>query len=409
MSKPKSGKSKFIPDYGDISDPNIRAKYGYLEGFVSIIGNSILFVLKLILGLFINSIALIADAFHTLADVGTSGVVIFGFKMAKKPADKKHPFGHGRAEYIATLIIAVLLFLAGLGFIQQSIGRFIEVEDFLNSEYAYIIGIVIIISAIAKELMAQFSTALGKKIKSDILIADAWHHRSDAIASVAVGLSIIGSNYGYPILDPIFGIIVSLIIIYVGIDLIRRTSDTLIGSAPEKGIIERIKNIIEPMEGVEDVHNIHIHDYGTSKIISLHVNMKKKMSFEEAHNIADMIEERIMDKLNYSTIIHLEPKDTPSDENLSKIIIEDILKKQKEIISFHKVQITRRGNKDDIRMHITVDEDMPVGDSHKLCHRLENIIEEKCGNCNLDIHLEPCKKNCVVCRRSCDKAQNYIQ
>ena len=116
-------KFSLIPDYGDPEkEPGIRAKYGYFEGIVSIIGNTILFVLKLFLGLFINSIALIADAFHTVSDSGTSAVVILGFKMADKPPDKEHPFGHGRIEYIATLIIAILLFMVGISFIEQSIG-----------------------------------------------------------------------------------------------------------------------------------------------------------------------------------------------------------------------------------------------------------------------------------------------
>jgi cation diffusion facilitator family transporter len=402
MPKGDSGSSGFIPDYGDPKDPEVRARYGYLEGIVSIIGNVLLFILKLILGLFINSIALIADAFHTLSDVGTSGVVIFGFRMAKKPPDKEHPFGHGRAEYIATLIIAILLIIAGLGFIQQSIERFISVEELLHGEYALIIGIVIIVSALAKELMAQFSVALGKKIKSDILIADAWHHRSDAIASVAVGLSIIGSNYGAPMLDPVFGIIVSFIIIYVGLDLIRRTSDILLGSAPKSDLVDEISEMVRPLKGVMDVHDVHIHDYGTSKIVSLHAIIEKKLSFEEAHDIADKIEDLIMEKLSFSTIIHLEPEENSSDKRISSVIIKNILKRQEEIISFHKVQITRRGEKEEIMMHITVDEDMPVGDSHKLCHKLESTIKRTCGDCDVSIHVEPCKKNCTVCRRRCD-------
>lgn len=407
MPSPKSNKFTLIPDYGKPSDPNVRAKYGYLEGIVSVIGNSLLFVLKLILGLFINSIALIADAVHTLSDVGTSGVVIFGFRMAKAPPDEKHPFGHGRAEYVATLVIAILLIIAGLGLIEQSIERYMSGETLINEEYALIIAIIIIISGVAKELMAQFSSAIGRKIKSDLLKADAWHHRSDAVASVAVGLSIIGANYGYPILDPIFGVIVSILIIYVGFYLMKQTSDTLMGHAPDEDIVNKIKNIVRDIKYTENVNNIHVHDYGTSKIVSLHVNVDKKLSFEEAHDIADRIEDKIMNKLSYSTLIHMEPKTTGSDDKLASIIIENILKKQEEIISFHKVQIIKRGTKDDIRMHITVDESMPVADSHKLCHRLEAIIKKKCGDCNVDIHLEPCKKNCVVCRRSCQVKEEY--
>jgi cation diffusion facilitator family transporter len=384
-----------VPDYGSPKDPNIRAKYGYLEGFVSILGNTFLFILKLFLGIFINSIALIADAFHTLSDVGTSGVVIFGFRIAKKPPDAEHPFGHGRAEYIGTLIIAILLIIAGLGFIEQSIERALDMTELSHSDYALIIGIIIIVSAVAKEAMAQFSTAIGRKIKSDILIADAWHHRSDAIASVAVGLSIIGSNYGYPLLDPIFGVIVSVIIIYVGVDLIRRTSDILLGSAPGEEVVEQIEELVSKLKNVKDVHDVYIHDYGTSKIVSLHVNVESKLSIEDAHGIADKIEEMIMEKLNYSTIIHLEPKKGKSDETISSLLIENILKKEEDIISFHKVQVSMRGSKKSISMHITVDEEMSVAASHKLCHRLEKVIARKLGDVDVDI-LSPVKK-IVMC------------
>ena len=225
---------KIIPDYGDTADPNIRAKYGYLEATISIIGNILIFFIKLFLGIFINSITLIADGVHSLSDVSTSGVVIFGFRIAKKKPDKEHPYGHGRAEYIATLIIAILLILVGFGFIQQSIERIINLETIRHGEYAIIISIIVIISAILKEVMARYSNAISKKIKSDVLKADAWHHRSDVISSIGVALGILGARYGFPIFDPLFGIVVAIIIMYVGINLIRTASNFLIGQAPDE-------------------------------------------------------------------------------------------------------------------------------------------------------------------------------
>ena len=162
----KSSEFKIIPDYGDITNPNIRAKYGYLEATISIIVNVLIFFIKLFLGIFINSIALIADGVHSLSDVSTSGVVIFGFRIAKKKPDKEHPYGHGRAEYIATLIIAILLILVGVGFIQQSIERIINLENIQHGEYAIIISIIVIISAILKELMARYSNAIAKKLRA---------------------------------------------------------------------------------------------------------------------------------------------------------------------------------------------------------------------------------------------------
>ena len=327
--------------------------------------------------------------------------------MAKKPPDKEHPFGHGRVEYIATLIIAILLILIGLGFIQQSIERFYHLGEFANSDYALMIGVIIIISAVVKELLAQFSTTIGKKIKSDVLIADAWHHRSDAIASIAVGLGIIGANYGFPLLDPIFGIVVSIIIIYVGVDLIRNASNILIGNAPDEEIIGKINNIVSAIEDVKGIDEISIHDYGITKVVSLQVKVENDLKLDQAHEIADRIEDNIKNKMNFSTIIHLEPKEIHQDKRISKRIIENILEKQKEIISFHKIQIIRHGKLENIKVHIIVDKDMSIGDSHKLCHNLEAIIRKGYGKCNVDLHLEPCGKDCSICTFSCSERTGF--
>jgi len=403
MAGSNQPKSKFsiIPEYGDPKDLNVRAKYGYLEATVSIIGNVILFLIKLLLGIFINSIALIADSVHSLSDVGTSGVVIYGFKVSKKPPDESHPYGHGRMEYIATIIIATLLIVVGFGFIEYSAERIIDPQELLNQDYIFIIGIIIIITAVVKELMAEYSILIGKKIKSDILVADAWHHRSDAISSVAVGIGIIGTTYGYPILDPIFGIIVSFIIIYVGIEIIKSSANVLMGHAPDEALVQDVKKLVTTIKGVRGINKVKIHDYGVTKVVSLRVNVENNLRLDDAHEIADRIEKKIRNKMNYTTIVHLEPEEISTNGRLTERIVENILDKQKEIISFHKIQIISGGKKDDIKMHLVVDQDMSTNKTHDLCHRLESIINNKYGACNVDVHFEPCGNDCKVCTFSC--------
>lgn len=394
---------RLIPDYGSTNDPNVRAKYAYLEAGVSIIVNVLLFLLKLLLGLFINSIALIADGVHSLSDVSTSGVVIFGFRIATKKPDKEHPYGHGRVEHIATLIIAILLILVGIGFIQQSIERIINLETIKHGEYAIIISIIVIISAILKELMARYSNTIAKKINSDVLKADAWHHRSDAISSIGVAIGILGARYGFPILDPIFGIIVSAIIIYVGINLVRTASNFLIGKSPDQELIKQIKTIAQKTDKVIGIHDISIHDYGTTKILTLHAEVNSNLPLNEAHKIADNLENNIHIITRYLTIIHLDPKEIRFDLKTNKRIIENILNKQKEIVSFHKIQIIRGADNEDIKMHLIVDKDMSIKNSHELCHRLKLNLEEVYVSCNVDIHFEPCGKDCKICTISCQK------
>ncbi len=401
---------KFIPDYGETDDPKIRAKYGYLEATVSIIGNTLLFLLKLILGLYINSIALIADGVHSLSDTATSGVVIFGFRIAAKKPDKEHPHGHGRAEYISTLIIAILLIIVGLGFIQQSIERIITGETLIHGEFAILISIIVIISAIVKEVMARYSNALAKKIDSDVLKADAWHHRSDAISSIGVSIGILGSRFGFPILDPIFGLSVSIIIIYVGIRLLKTSSNFLIGKAPDEKIIKKIEEIAEKTDNIKGIHDISLHDYGAKKILTLHVEVDSSLQLDEAHKIADNLEEKIKNQTKYSTIIHLDPSSKVSKNSEDMLekrkVINTILEKQKEIKSFHKVSIIQSGEKDKVKMHLVVDKDMPIQESHDLCHALKLLLIKQYGFCDIDIHFEPCINNCKMCTLSCEKKSN---
>ncbi len=397
----KQSKSLFIPEYGDINNPNIRAKYGYLEAIVSIFVNTFLFLLKFFLGLFINSIALIADGVHSLSDVSTSIVVILGFKSAKKSPDKDHPFGHGRAEHIATVIIAVLLTIVGFSFIEQSIVRILNLENLSNTEYISIVVIIVLFSALIKELMARYSFSISKKIDSDVLKADSWHHRSDALSSVGVAIGLIGARYGFVILDPIFGIIVAIIIIYVGYDLLKKASNFLLGTSPDKKIIEKLNNIADKTEGVIGIHKISIHDYGATKVVTLHANVNNNLMIDQAHKIADSLEKKIKNKTGFLPIIHIEPEKEDINLDFKKWLVEKILIKQKEIISFHKVNIIKLGKKYNVKMHLIVDKNMAVEKTHKLNHILKEMIEKECINCEIDIHFEPCIKSCKDCDIYC--------
>jgi len=298
---------KILPEYGDSNDPRIRAKYGYLQALISILGNFLLFFIKLTLALLVNSIGLAADAVHSLSDISTSGIIIFGFKIAKKQPDRKHPFGHGRIEHIATVIIAVILIIIGFNFIQHSFTRILNPEPLANPEFAVITTIIISSTILGKELMARFSSLISKKIKSDMLKADAWHHRTDAISSVGVVIGIIGSYLGFPILDAIFGLVVSLIIIYVGFHLIKSSSDYLLGTRPKKEFIEQLQQITQNIVQVTNIHSIYVHDYGHIKIVTFHVEMDGELTLNQAHAIADKIEHTIMKKTQYLPVVHVEP------------------------------------------------------------------------------------------------------
>ena len=151
------------------------------------------------------------------------------------------------------------------------------------------------------------------------------------------------------------------------------------------------------------IHDISIHDYGTTKILTLHAEVEGNLRLNEAHKIADNLENNIRIKTSYSTIIHLDPKEIQFDLKTKKRLIETILNKQKEIVSFHKIQIIRGADNEDIKMHLIVDKNMSIKNSHELCHRLKSNLEEAYGSCTVDIHFEPCGKDCKICTISCQK------
>jgi len=295
---------KFVKNYENIRNLTVRIKYGFLEAWISIVGNTILFVFKLIFGLILNSISLIADSFHTLSDVITSIVVLLGFRTSRQPADTKHPYGHGRSETIATLIIGILLVVVGVDFLRLSFNRLIHPQVVKGS---WLIAGLLILSALAKEMMAVFSFDLGKRINSSTLIADAWHHRSDAIASFLVAVAIGASIFGYHKVDALFGIIVSLIITYVGIDLSKSSASFLLGEAPDKDLVNKIGQLAKSVEGVSNVHDIQVHNYGNRLEVSLHIEVNKGYASTTSHHIADLVEKKLLEDLKISSVVHVDP------------------------------------------------------------------------------------------------------
>lgn len=282
-----------------------RASVGYLEAIVSIFGNIFLFAIKLILGIIINSLSLIADAFHSLSDVLTSIVVLVGFKIGGKPADKEHPFGHGRVETVSTLVIAFLLFIVTYDLGKSAIQRIIKPEQV---DFNLLAVIFMIFSAAFKEWMASFSIYLGKKINSTSLIADAWHHRSDAVASFLVGVGLIFARFGIYRVDGILAIFVAALIGMVAVELTKSSANMLIGEAPDSELVEKIRKTALSVRQVVGVHDIFVHDYNTNKVISLHLEVMGNLSADEAHDIATAVEDRIKELSKaISVTAHIDP------------------------------------------------------------------------------------------------------
>jgi cation diffusion facilitator family transporter len=289
-----------------------RRFIGYLEAWVSIVGNVALFVFKLLAGLALNSIALVADAFHSLSDVLTSAVVILGFFFGSKPADADHPHGHGRMEYIATLIIAFMLFAVAVRMGIGSFGRILR-PQLVRFDLAVVI--LLLLSAALKEWMASFSTYLGRRIRSSTLLADAWHHRSDAIAATLVAVGLVVSPLGFFRLDGVLGLGVAGLLLWIAWDLSRTSVNELIGKAPDPRLVELIHEFTGTQPGVLSCHGISVHDYSSRAEVSLHIVVKERMSAKKAHDVARAVEEGLKERLGpqYAVSVHIDPHGEPED------------------------------------------------------------------------------------------------
>lgn len=277
---------------------------GYLEGTISIIVNTLLFGLKYWVGIKTFSIAIIADAWHTLSDSLTSLVVIIGFKVSSKPADKKHPFGHGRAEIVSSVIIGTLLTVVGFNFLVASIQRFINHQ---SAAYGTLAIIIFIISVIVKEGLAQFSLRAGKKIDSQSLIADGWHHRSDALVSLLVLVGIFIGRYFWWV-DSIMGFAVSLVIFYTTYTILKESVSTLIGEEPTEDFKAKVRKIVTNIVSHDvKLHHLHSHKYGDNRELTFHIRLPADMRLEDAHDISEKLEKKIREEMNIETTIHIEP------------------------------------------------------------------------------------------------------
>lgn len=277
---------------------------GYLEGAISIFLNTLLFGLKYWVGMQTFSIAIIADAWHTLSDSLTSLVVIIGFKISSKPADKEHPFGHGQAEVVSSVIIGTMLAIVGFNFLIASIQRFNNQQSAVYSTLAII---VFVISVIVKEGLAQFSIRTGKKINASSLVADGWHHRSDALVSLMVLAGIFAGRYFWWV-DSVMGIIVSLVIFYTTYLILKESINILIGKIPAEDFKKEIEKIVTDCAS-QDVllHHLHCHRYGDNKELTFHIRLPAKTKLAEAHRITDKLENKIREKMGIETTIHMEP------------------------------------------------------------------------------------------------------
>ncbi|MDD2633993.1 MAG: cation diffusion facilitator family transporter [Bacteroidales bacterium] len=284
---------------------NNRNKKNYLGGVISIIVNLLLFALKYWAGIVSGSLSLMADAWHTLSDSLSSIIMIIGTKLSSRKPDKNHPFGHGRWENIAAIFIGILLAIVAYEFMHDSI---IKLRDGGTAKFGTLAIIVTGVSIAFKEGLAQMSFYIARTTNNSAMKADGWHHRSDALSSIAIMIGIFLQPYFWW-MDSVLGIIVSLILFYAVFGIIKEAITKILGEPINESIVESVRNIIIAKHNNDlGVHHFHCHDYGDHKEMTFHIKLPPDLSVDEAHKIASDIEKSIKSEFNITSTVHVEPK-----------------------------------------------------------------------------------------------------
>ena len=289
----------------------MRAAYGKLSGFVGIICNILLFAVKLSVGLLIGSVSITADAVNNLSDASSSIISLLGFKLASKPADEDHPYGHARYEYLSGLLVTVLIFIIGYELMKSSVGKIISPTEVA---FNWVSVAILAVSVFVKLWMSLFNHSIGKMISSQTLIATAADCRNDVIATSAVVFAMIISHYTGFELDGYIGIAVALFILYSGIGLAKDTLDPILGRAPDPEFVEKIRKSIMSYPGIIGTHDLMVHDYGPGcQFASVHVEVAAEGDVIELHDIIDNIERNFLDEYGLHMVIHMDPIVTSDD------------------------------------------------------------------------------------------------
>ncbi|HWQ96863.1 MAG TPA: cation diffusion facilitator family transporter [Clostridia bacterium] len=327
-----------IKDNKNFSSPAVRLRYGMLCGAVGICFNILLFTGKLIAGSLTGSIGITADAFNNLSDAGSASIALIGFRLSDAKADKEHPFGHGRFEYIAGLIVSLVILLMGFELGKSSIEKILHPEAITFSFLA--LG-VLVVSILTKLYMFFYNRSIGKKIDSATMRATAMDSFSDVAATSVVLLSMLIGKWTGWMIDGYAGLAVALFIVYTGIRAAKETVSPLLGQPPTKEFVEEIERIVLNHEGVIGVHDLVVHDYGPGRrMISLHAEVPADGDMIQLHDAVDNLEKLLRKECGCEAVIHMDPVETENQEtNRLRAETEAILRELDERLTLHDFRV----------------------------------------------------------------------
>ncbi len=330
----------FVKGYKDPTDSRVRSRIGKLSGVVGIVCNLLLFVFKLAVGILSGAVSITADAMNNLSDATSALVTFVGFKLAEKPADADHPYGHARYEYLSGLAVAGLIVVIGFELAKTSVEKILHPAEVL---FSLPVCIVLVGSILVKLWMGLFNRRLGKMVNSTALLATAADSRNDAISTAAVLVAgILGTAFGWKI-DGWMGLAVALFILYSGVMLARETISPLLGENASPELKEQIAQLVSSVPEVLGYHDLMVHDYGPGqRFASMHVEMDQSADPLTCHELIDNLERACLQQLQVNLIIHYDPVVTDDPEmNRMRQIVQQLLRQQDERICIHDFRMVR--------------------------------------------------------------------
>lgn len=280
---------------------NERARLGRKAAYVGIIGNILLTIFNFIVGITAGSVALVAEAAHTLSDILTSIITFIGFRIALKPADIEHPYGHGRAEALAGLIVVLFLGIVAYEILSEAWKKLFIV----SVPPDYLAAVMALVGIIANSLMTTYMMRTGKKINSPAIIADAQHQKVDILSCAAILVGVIGSNLGLKFLDPVVAIIIAFIVLKTAFDVGRENINNIMGKVPARDIMAKIRKSAMSVKGVMGIHNVRINYFGPYAAVDLHIEVDGDMKLREAHCISHKVEKKIIEEIDLIAIVNV--------------------------------------------------------------------------------------------------------
>ncbi len=364
-----------IKDYQDTSMPRVRQAYGMLCGGAGICFNILLFFLKFVMGQISGSIAIMADAFNNLSDAGSSVITLVGFKMAGQKPDSDHPFGHGRIEYIAGLLVSVLILLMGAELFKSSLDKIINPVPVRAGGAALV---VLLISICVKLYMFFYNRMVAKKIDSAAMMATAKDSISDSISTTVVLLTTLLAVFANVQIDGWCGILVALFVFWTGVDAMKDTVSPLLGQPPEPEFVKKVERIIMEYkaQGVLGLHDLVVHNYGPGRVmLSVHVEVPSSGDILALHDMIDLIEHKLARELSCSAVIHMDPvcvDDALTNEMKSHVA--DIIGGMDGKVAFHDFRMVHGPTHTNLIFDVVVPFGYPLSDGEVVSY-----IEEKIG------------------------------